>query len=733
MCRQIAIGLLLVGNCGLVAAAQSRSEADGRKVIAAALVVNGHDEGTIVMVVNADRILLEAEALESAGLTIGAVPRITLDGRTFVSAAALAPAVSFRFDDMEVALRVTAVPEAFAGRTRLNDLGRADAPAHLDDRSLFVNYATQITSGRAPRYSSEIGWRTSGALLRTTLAATETGVVRGQTTWTLDDRTRMTRWEVGDTLAASSWTGTAVSVAGVTVSREFSIEPTFRPQAPLTVTGATAVPATAEVYVNNQLVARASVAPGAFELHDFVPPAGAGQVRVVLRDEFGREQEYSSNYYRSPEVLRKGLQQFRYSVGMPRVGNPDATWGYEGLAAAAEHRVGVTDWLTLGGSAAVRGSMAMGGANGSLRLPFGELESDVAASRQSNVTGLSGGLSYALRSRLLSAGASLRYTSDTFRRQVFPYSPGPSRVLGSASVDMIAGPGLTIGLRDLIQSTTVGLVEHQVGLAMSKTLWFRANLAVTVLRGANGSRPAEGLVTVTMPLGRSASASVAYSTDARGPATSANVQRSLPLGPGIGYQVQGTDRAGSSIGVAALQLKGGHGRLELRRDVGASGSVNTVIVSGAMVAVGRSLHFSAPVNDAYAVVRVPGIRGVRTYAANQYVGRTGRGGDLLVPTLVSYSANHLSIDDRDVPFMFDVRRTEAVVAPALRGGGIVVFPVESLAAEMAEAADAKTPPPAAAPDAASIGRSDESAAARIAHSMSNLLRTEIHRVTKGLR
>jgi outer membrane usher protein len=93
------------------------------------------------------------------------------------------------------------------------------------------------------------------------------------------------------------------------------------------------------------------------------------------------------------------------------------------------------------------------------------------------------------------------------------------------------------------------------------------------------------------------------------------------------------------------------------------------------VGIGGALFATRPLQDGYALVRVPGVANVRTFLSNQEVGRTNRRGDLLVPNLLSYYANRVRIADEDVPLDRTVEATERVVAPGYRAGAIVEFPV----------------------------------------------------------
>jgi outer membrane usher protein len=72
-------------------------------------------------------------------------------------------------------------------------------------------------------------------------------------------------------------------------------------------------------------------------------------------------------------------------------------------------------------------------------------------------------------------------------------------------------------------------------------------------------------------------------------------------------------------------------------------------------------------------VKVGDVPGVRTYLSHQYVGRTNARGEVVVPNLVSYYGNRLSIDPSDIPLDRGIGIDERIVAPAQRGGAVVRF------------------------------------------------------------
>ena len=89
------------------------------------------------------------------------------------------------------------------------------------------------------------------------------------------------------------------------------------------------------------------------------------------------------------------------------------------------------------------------------------------------------------------------------------------------------------------------------------------------------------------------------------------------------------DRTRSVNGVARYQ--GAHGRYELRQETIGSESTTTLSTMGAIVGIGGGVFATRPVEESFALVRVPGVEGVRAFASHQEIGKTGRRGDLLVP------------------------------------------------------------------------------------------------------
>ena len=325
-----------------------------------------------------------------------------------------------------------------------------------------------------------------------------------------------------------------------------------------------------------------------------------------------------------------------------------------------------------------------------LRAPVGELSVTLAGSRDDRVgTGGAAALGWSWRGRVASVGATMRGATEEYR------SVGVSRLfpLIRHEVQAHAGVSLSRGISVVMQHAAgldwAGGRSERSLLSASMPLSTRANVNVSVGRsrfdgrfdgrlvgqsdGRFAGRPSlEAFLGIGFRLGPRSSADVAWSRAAGRNRSSVAYQRSLPIGPGVGARVQFDPIAGDVD--AVLQVQGSAGRAELRHaTVGRAEPSTGVSVMGAVVALDGRLYATRPVDDAFGVVRVTDVPGVRTYLSHQYVGRTNARGDVVVPNLVSYYGNRLSIDSADVPLDRAIGIDERIVAPAQRGGALVRF------------------------------------------------------------
>jgi len=154
------------------------------------------------------------------------------------------------------------------------------------------------------------------------------------------------------------------------------------------------------------------------------------------------------------------------------------------------------------------------------------------------------------------------------------------------------------------------------------------------------------------------------------------MNKPLPRGEGAAYRFAADVGQGQNDITSRIQYQSSFGSYAAEFDYVGGQEHSSLEAAGGIVAIrGGGVHLTRPVEDGFAVIEVPGVRDVRGYVDNQEIGRTGRGGTMVVPDLHPYYANRLSIADGDVPLDHSVGLVELKLAPPLRGGVLAVFPV----------------------------------------------------------
>ena len=207
--------------------------------------VNGVEHGDVLVVMRDGDVLCRPRDLQASGLRDLGGAREEREGEEWLSLKSLAPGVRFRVDDVATSLLLVAEPEHLP-RTRL-DLSARTRPADLvisSAPSAFANYSLQLASGPVPAGFFETGASAGPLLLVSTLSArADLGVVRGLSSLTWDDPARLRRLTFGDTFAVTGPLGGALPLGGISLTREFALDPYFISSPTMQLSAVTTTPA----------------------------------------------------------------------------------------------------------------------------------------------------------------------------------------------------------------------------------------------------------------------------------------------------------------------------------------------------------------------------------------------------------------------------------------------------------------------------------------------------------
>jgi outer membrane usher protein len=439
--------------------------------------------------------------------------------------------------------------------------------------------------------------------------------------------------------------------------------------------GQTAVPSILDIYINGRLSRRENVQPGSYLLENVPVLNGAGQMQVVATDALGRQQVFTQDFYLSTDLLMEGLSDYSITLGALREDFGIRNFRYGDLAGSATWRHGFTDELTIESHGEFTKDLVI--ASGSLRYGI-DAGGTVSA-------GL--GLSHN------KAGTGARWQLG-FRRISSPLTFNFQASGSTEKFDLVGAISSTPKLQLV---TAVGRNFHEIGSLQfsvihqdfhdksERTIWsmdystrmfgpLSISSFVSYLDAEESDLSAG--IRFFVNFGDHHSASGNVSSSRFGDSVSARIQRGAPMDSGYGYHLAAgkSDDRFIDAGVIANHQYGSYS-LNVRSSefLGTAWQAGT---RGSIAYMAGMTQFSRQIQDAFAVVKVGDIEGVRVYSENIEIGRTNENGQVFVPRLRPYLKNQLRIEVDDLPLNARIGETKRNTAPFYKSGVLIDFDVQ---------------------------------------------------------
>lgn len=647
------------------------------------LIVNGLSTGHVARVETGfGQYRLHAADLRDAGIRIAATATAVVD-------LAALEGVRADYDRLRQRLYLTVTPDLLP-RQHIAAKQRKVTPASYDTGAL-LNYDAYVSGGGGGKTQASLFHEArvfSHAGTLSTSGALRTGpgksYIRYDTIFRRSDEATATTIEVGDFITRTLPWAPAVRLGGLQFSRDFSVRPDVVTYPLPEFRGTAALPSTVDLIVGGQRIAGGPVDPGPFAIETLPPINGYGEANLVVTDMHGRATAQSLPFYVSSALLRPGLTDLAIAFGSFRENYGIRDFDYRGVAGSASARHGVTEMLTLEVHAEIADDMSLAGGGAVVRLgKAGTLSTAYARSFRSGADGGQLTLGYDYQARGFSVG--LRHS----RRDAAYIDLGlDARETGeeqvtAATLSLSLGRAGTLGLGYFDIRRERRGDARLANASWSLPLWLGSRLYASASRDFEHNRWS-GALTLALPLGgRSGTLAGGLTTRAGGDTVwRADYARPVPVAGGLGWgagivtQGAGTDwRGDMTWRTDPVQLRAGayggdsaYGGDRATGWFGASGSL--VFIDGALFAANR-------VADAFAVVST-GTPGIPVRYENQYIGTTGQGGHLLIPSASAWYAAKYEIDPLGLPADVKVGAVEQHVAVPRGGGHVVRFAVEPL-------------------------------------------------------
>ena len=310
---------------------------------------------------------------------------------------------------------------------------------------------------------------------------------------------------------------------------------------------------------------------------------------------------------------------------------------------------------------------------------MGQFDGAFAVSRDGSSDGAAASVGYQYLSPKFGGSASMQWMSPQYANLGLKSSLDRAIVQGQASLTKYLGHASTIGVQYSYQRYEIKGTQHAISFTETSRLSRRLNLMVTVTRALpENMTPATNdvFVGLTYFFGHDTVGSISADRSTALSGT-ASLQKSLPLGNGYGFLLQAREGYQEQEN-AFFQYQNDYGRYEADYTHTQGQNSTQLSIAGGIVAIGGRVIPTRPVQDGYALVRVPGLENIPAEWSNQVIGATNKNGDVLIPNLLPYYGNQVSIADTSVPIDYALDTDRRVIAVPYRGGALITFPVHKI-------------------------------------------------------
>jgi len=510
---------------------------------------------------------------------------------------------------------------------------------------------------------------------------TDDNIVRLQSSATYERRSELQWLVLGDQFANSGDLGSSLNMGGVGFSKIYKLDPYFIIQPAFDLTGTVIYPTQAEIYIDNVLVGRQQIAPGTFDLRNIYSYTGQHNVVVVLKDPFGHEQRISYPLYFSTQLLREGLQEYRYNAGFLREDYGVKSDEYGKSAFSAFHRYGVTSSFNIGARAEGSDGVYNGGVFTVFTLPrLGAFTLSYAGSSAHGERGHAGALQHTYQLGSFSTNLSLREYSRDYATVGVPPSPDMTRYTASGAVGFtlpFGGVSLGYSATKTYSGKNTRVTSANYSKGISKNVSFFATASETREVKTNYSL----FVGLNFNFDNNMHGALQYTKTTGADTETAQIQKDVPVGEGLGYRANVNRSAAGPATTNSfnpfVQYNGRYGIYALDSNIQNSAGKTTeaynLSTAGSLVYAGGFFGLSRPVSDSFSIVMLDKVTNAKVLNNGQEIGTTGSSGSVVVPTLTSYGQNQISVDVRNLPMDYSISGVNKALSPSLWSGSCVAF------------------------------------------------------------
>ncbi|MNR82628.1 F1 capsule-anchoring protein precursor [compost metagenome] len=593
--------------------------------------------------------------------------------------------LSYSIDQNTLTLEIYAPIEAFQ-TSSINIRPKEERLPKSTTHGVFINY--DLSAVHTDRHQTSYAglmegivfndWGTAmlGAVVRVNEHNNET--IRTDTYWQKDLPAQMQSLVIGDTIDfASDWSRPA-RFAGFRWGRDFSLQPGYISYPMPSISGSAALPSTIDILVNNQKTQMQTVNSGPFDLTNIPVVTGSGELNLIVRNLLGQQTLITKSYYTSPKLLEKDVVDFSFQAGFLRENYGVKSNDYGAFFSSGLWRQGLSKLTTVEGRFELQEDrQAIGGIIDQVLGDFALVRLGGGISNDKDHQG--GHYLVGLERTSLAGAGSIRW--EYFDKNYHQFASIEDEIKPRERI--IAGYGLPVskhisaGLNYTSQSDWDGDLFQLLSVSLSISFPENIFLNTYATKNLDTQQGWSGGLSLTIPLDKQRSAASSIVRDSSGQQiTTIELNQSVPSGLGFGWGLRASDDPQQRL---YTNLVWNTNKGQLVAEAVENSDWNTSVRLAANGTVGWFNHlFFATQNlgqQSFAVVKVGDFADIPIYRSNQLAAHTNNQGLALIPNLLPYQENKISIDPTELPLDAEIQGIEDFPQPYARSGIFVNLPV----------------------------------------------------------
>lgn len=556
----------------------------------------------------------------------------------------------------------------------------------------YINYDVLYRYTRNPKVSATEGlWNTTVFHKQNILTSdfksninkqtNKEEIIRLESKYVRDFPDDLISLTIGDTRTKADLWGSPILVGGLQIGTNFTLQPGFIYYPLPDITGEASIPSVVDLYINDTNRQRKNIQEGPFEVLDIPTISGSGEIKVIQKDLLGREKEYIVPYYLSSFSLKPGVKDYSVTLGVLRDNFGLASNDYNKLAITGNYREGINNSFTYALRGEFKEKQAAAGIRTTLTsADYGELNLVGVGSLQNQTRSGAGGLFKLVYINQFNK-INFNVTSDIITKRFIQLGDNPNTEPYRSSLQTFIGIPFSynnnLTLSYITRNNRNKKPEDLVTVNYTHNIKNIANIRLSSQVDLNNLKRKVLFLNITQAFpSENITASLASNFENDEKTRSIlNVNKSIDQYNGYGYYFRASHKDTTDY-FADIKYRNQYTSLQAEYNYLSNTHNYRFSARGGLAYYDKNFFITRRIRDSFAVIDTDNIDNVNIYHNNLIITQTNSNGKAIIPQLISFNENNISIDPVELPLTAKFDKTNIKLIPYRNTGTTVNFDIK---------------------------------------------------------